>query len=73
MHETVCNECIPIARIGTADEIAQPIAFLADDATSSYMLGQTMVVDGGLTLDLAVLRAMQKVVTQEMSLHVLDA
>lgn len=39
---------VPMARWGTAEEIAQAALFLASDA-SSFMTGQTLVVDGGLT------------------------
>jgi glucose 1-dehydrogenase len=40
---------IPIPRPGTADEMAAVVCFLAsDDAT--YITGQTIFVDGGLTL-----------------------
>jgi len=39
----------PAGRIGTADEVAQVIAFLASDA-ASYVTGQTIVVDGGSVL-----------------------
>lgn len=38
----------PVGRIGTADDIAQMALFLASDA-SSFITGQTMAVDGGLT------------------------
>jgi len=39
---------VPMARWGTSDEIAQPAVFLASDA-SSFMTGQSLVVDGGLS------------------------
>jgi NAD(P)-dependent dehydrogenase (short-subunit alcohol dehydrogenase family) len=38
---------IPVGRQGVPDEIASVIAFLLT-AESSYMTGQTIVVDGGL-------------------------
>ncbi|HEX2575974.1 MAG TPA: SDR family oxidoreductase, partial [Aquihabitans sp.] len=39
----------PAGRLGTADEVAEVIAFLASDA-ASYVTGQTIVVDGGSVL-----------------------
>ena len=39
---------VPMARWGTAQEIADPAVFLASDA-SSFMTGQVLVVDGGLS------------------------
>ncbi|MGI5269591.1 SDR family NAD(P)-dependent oxidoreductase [Nonomuraea sp. CA-218870] len=39
---------VPMRRWGTVEEIARPAVFLAGDA-SSYMTGQTLIVDGGLT------------------------
>ena len=40
-------------RIGTPDEIAQAIYFLADNTQSSFMTGQALVVDGGATCRLS--------------------
>jgi NAD(P)-dependent dehydrogenase (short-subunit alcohol dehydrogenase family) len=40
-------------RIGTPDEIAQAIYFLADGERSSFMTGQAMIVDGGATARLS--------------------
>ena len=39
---------IPMGRYGTAEEVADLIAFLASDA-SSYMTGQNIRIDGGIT------------------------
>ncbi len=40
--------CVPMRRLGTAEEIATVVGFLAREAPS-YMTGQTLVVDGGFT------------------------
>ncbi|MGE3182722.1 MAG: 3-oxoacyl-[acyl-carrier-protein] reductase [Phycisphaerae bacterium] len=41
------KKIIPMQRMGTADEIAGVVAFLAGPA-ASYITGQTILVDGGL-------------------------
>jgi 3-oxoacyl-[acyl-carrier protein] reductase len=41
--------CIPIGRLGTVEEIAHTMLFLASDE-AGYVTGQTIVVDGGSTL-----------------------
>jgi len=38
---------IPLGRIGTPEEIASAILFLADGQLSAYITGQSLVVDGG--------------------------
>lgn len=43
------KERIPLGRLGTASECARVVAFLASDA-ASYVVGQAIVVDGGLGL-----------------------
>jgi glucose 1-dehydrogenase len=40
---------IPIGRVGTSEEMAAITAFLASDE-AAYITGQTLFVDGGLTL-----------------------
>lgn len=39
---------VPMKRLGTIDEIASAVIFLASDE-ASYITGQTLVIDGGLT------------------------
>ncbi|MBI2416300.1 MAG: 3-oxoacyl-[acyl-carrier-protein] reductase [Ignavibacteriales bacterium] len=46
--ETIISQ-IPLKRIGAADDIAKAVVFLASDY-SSYMTGQTLVIDGGLVM-----------------------
>lgn len=43
------REQIPLNRFGSGDEVARAVLFLASDA-ASYIVGQALVVDGGLTL-----------------------
>lgn len=40
---------IPLSRFGRTGDIAQTVAFLCGDA-ASYITGQTLVVDGGMTM-----------------------
>lgn len=40
-------------RVGTPEEIAHAIYFLADETQSSYMTGQALIVDGGATARLS--------------------
>ena len=46
---TAAESGTPLGRIGTAEEVAEVILFLASDA-ASYVTGQTIVVDGGSVL-----------------------
>jgi len=40
---------VPLGRLGTAEDIAGAMLFLASDL-ATYITGQTIVVDGGSTL-----------------------
>ena len=47
------EERIAVGRIGTPDEVADVVLFLASDA-ARYVTGQELIVDGGLTINGAV-------------------
>ena len=40
-------------RIGTPEEIARSILFLADNTQSAFMTGQPLIIDGGATARLS--------------------
>jgi len=40
---------IPLSRMGTPEEVAKTVKFLADEG-SSYITGQVIVIDGGLSM-----------------------
>ncbi len=48
-HVERLRAIIPFKRLGTADEVAGVVLFLASDA-ASYLTGQAIAVDGGLSL-----------------------
>jgi NAD(P)-dependent dehydrogenase (short-subunit alcohol dehydrogenase family) len=45
--DEAARAAIPAGRLGTADEVARVVGFLASDE-SSYVTGQSLLVDGGL-------------------------
>lgn len=49
---TALEAGIPLHRIGRPNEVAQSILFLADAERSSFVTGQTLVVDGGVLASL---------------------
>ena len=40
---------IPLSRLGTGDDVANAVLFLASDL-ASYITGQVLVVDGGMVM-----------------------
>ncbi len=45
---------IPAGRLGNVNDIVEMALFLADDSKSSFIVGQTMVIDGGQSIDGAI-------------------
>ena len=41
---------IPLGRVGTSEDVAKVIAFLASDA-AGYLVGETIEVNGGMYMD----------------------
>jgi len=48
-RQKAANTSVPLRRIGEPEEIAGAVVFLGS-AASSFMTGQTMVIDGGVTI-----------------------
>ena len=48
-QKAIVESHIPLGRAGTAEEMAAAVAFLASDE-AAYITGQTLFIDGGLTL-----------------------
>jgi len=40
---------VPLGRLGTADDVAETVLFLGS-ARAAYLTGQTVAVDGGITI-----------------------
>ena len=47
-HQAMCDK-VPMGRRGDVEEVADAVLYLASDQ-ASYITGQTLFVDGGLTL-----------------------
>ena len=48
VHQAMCDK-LPLRRRGEADEIADGVLFMASPY-ASYITGQTLFIDGGLTI-----------------------
>lgn len=48
-REQIARSPLPMQRRGTVDEIGEPVLFLSSDL-ASYVTGQTLAADGGLTV-----------------------
>ncbi|KAK6025006.1 oxidoreductase, short chain dehydrogenase/reductase family protein [Ostertagia ostertagi] len=58
---------VPCGRPGTPDEIAEAILFLADRQKSSYIVGHQLVIDGGSSLQMAVIADGMKIFTEVLA------
>ncbi|VDP03164.1 unnamed protein product [Heligmosomoides polygyrus] len=47
--------CIPCGRVGTPDDVAEAILFLADRKRSGFIVGHQLVIDGGSSLQMPVI------------------
>ena len=45
-HDRI-SQAVPLDRQGTPEEIAQGYLYLCDEAASSYVTGQVLMIDGG--------------------------
>lgn len=48
-HKEMMRQHIPLARLGKPEEVARVVKFLLSDA-ANYITGQTIVIDGGLSI-----------------------
>ncbi len=48
--KNLASNAIPMGRVGTSEEVARVIAFLASDA-AAYLCGETIEVNGGMLMD----------------------
>ena len=48
--KNLANNAIPMGRVGTSEEVARVIAFLASEA-AAYLCGETIEVNGGMLMD----------------------
>jgi len=49
MTESILAQ-MPLAKIGTAEDVAKMVAYLADNSTSSFITGAEFFIDGGLAV-----------------------
>jgi len=49
--DTDITEHVPLGRFARPDDVAQAVAFLADDSVSGFVNGAALSVDGGWAAD----------------------